>query len=232
MIQAAFAAAAQIFTPPFRVVLGKTFALTLLLLGLLWLGVEKLVVAYVRLPYAWLSTTVHVMAGFGLIVGVAFLVTPVSFVVAGFFFDELADHVEETIAGPEGRGRPMPLGPAVWIGLKFAAVAVAVNLAALLLLLVPGVNLIAFFGANAYLLGRGFFEIASLRYLPLDAVREMRARHWIRINLAGCVLAALSLVPVLNLLTPLYAAAYMVRVAQPLLRRRLALTMPQATSRP
>lgn len=222
MIEAAVAAAAQIFTPPFRVVLWKTLALTLLLLGLLWLGVEKLVIAYVHLPYPWLATTIHVVAGLGLVVGVAFLVTPVSFVVAGFFFDELAEHVEDTIAGPEGRGRAMALGPAVWIGLKFAAVAMTVNLLALLLLIVPGVNLVAFFAANAYVLGRGFFEIAALRYLPLEAVRDLRARHWVRIILAGCLLAGLSMVPVLNVLTPLYAAAFMVRVAQPLLRRRLA----------
>ncbi len=221
MIDAALAAAAQILSPPFRAVLWKTLALTLLLLGVLWIAAEKLVVAYVHLPYAWLATTIHVLAGLGLVVGVAFLVTPVAFLVAGFFFDELADHVEATIAGPEGRGRAMAVGPALWIGLRFAGVAVLVNLVALVLLLVPGVNLVAFFGANAYVLGRGFFELAALRYLPLEDVRDLRARHATRIILAGCVLAGLSLVPVLNLLTPLYAAAFMVRVAQPLLRRRL-----------
>ncbi len=206
MIDAALAAAVQILSPPFRAVLWKTLALTLLLLGVLWIAAEKLVVAYVHLPYAWLATTIHVLAGLGLVVGVAFLVTPVAFLVAGFFFDELADHVEATIAGPEGRGRAMAIGPALWIGLRFAGVAVLVNLVALVLLLV---------------LGRGFFELAALRYLPLEDVRDLRARHATRIILAGCVLAGLSLVPVLNLLTPLYAAAFMVRVAQPLLRRRL-----------
>ena len=225
MIAAAFAAADQIFTRPFRLVFWKSIGLTLLLLAILWATIEKLIVSYVHLPWAWLATTVHVLTGVGLVVGVTFLVTPVSFVVAGFFFDELANHVEEDMAGPAGRGRPMAFGPALWLGLKFGLVSLIVNIAALALLVVPGVNVIAFFGANAYLFGRGFFELAALRYRPIDEVRELRRIHSIRIVLAGCLPAALALVPIANLLTPLFATALLVRVAQPLIRRAL----PQAT---
>ncbi len=219
MIDAAFAAAEQIFTPPFRAVLWKSLGLTLLLLALLAAGLEKLVVATVHLPYAWLATAIHVVAGFGFLVAGAFLVPPVSFVVAGFFFDELADHAEAAVAGPDGLGRPMALTPAFWIGLKFAALSLLVNALALALLLVPGVNAFAFFGANAYLLGRGYFELAALRYRSIAEVRALRGRHGLRIALAGCVVAALLAVPVLNLLTPLFASAFLVRVAQPIVGR-------------
>jgi CysZ protein len=225
MIAAALAAAEQIFTRPFRTVFWKSLGLTLLLLALLWGGIEKLVVLYVHLPYAWLATLVHVVAGFGLVVGVAFLVTPVSFIVAGFFFDELADHAEDAVAGPGGRGRAMAIGPALWIGLKFAALSLLVNAMALVLLLVPGVNAVAFFGANAYLLGRGYFELAALRYRPLADVRALRQRHGLRIILAGAIVAGLLAVPILNLLTPLFASAFLVRVAHPIVARRLE---PQA----
>ena len=221
MIEAAYAAAEQIFTKPFRAVFWKSIGLTLLLLALLWAGIEKLVVTYIHLPYGWLATLVHVVAGFGLVVGITFLVTPVSFVVAGFFFDELADHVEDAIVGPAGRGRAMAIAPAVWIGLKFAGLSLLVNAVALVLLLVPGVNAIAFFGANAYLLGRGYFELAALRYWPMTAVRDIRRAHQLRILLAGCLVAALLAVPLLNLLTPLFASALLVRVASPIVARRL-----------
>lgn len=220
MIAAAFAAAEQIFTKPFRTVFWKSLGLTLLLLALLWGGVERLVVAYVHVPYGWLATLIHVVAGFGLILGIAFLVTPVSFIVAGFFFDELADHAEEAIAGPGCRGRAMAVGPALWIGLKFAALSLLVNAVALVLLLVPGINAVAFFGANAYLLGRGYFELAALRYRSLDEVRALRQRHGIQIILAGCIVAGVLAVPILNLLTPLFASAFLVRVAQPIVARR------------
>ena len=222
MIAPALAAAEQIFSRPFRLVFCKVLGLTLLLLAFFWGGLEKLVVSSVHFTTGWLAMLVHVLAGFGLVVGIAFLVSPVAFVVASFFFDELADHVEDEIAGPGGRGRRMPLATGLWLGLKFAGVSLLVNALALVLLLLPGVNLVAFFAANAYLMGRGFFELAALRYLPVEAVRELRRRHGLRILLAGCVLAGVALVPVLNLLTPLFAAAYMVRIAQPIVRARLA----------
>jgi CysZ protein len=220
MIAAAFVAADQIFTRPFRHVFWKSIGLTLLLLVSLWAVIERLVVTSVHLPWAWLATIVHILAGVGLIVGVAFLVTPVSFVVAGFFFDELADHVEADMAGPAGRGRPMPFAPAIWLGVKFGLLSLLVNVVALALLVVPGVNVVAFFGANAYLLGRGFFELAALRYRSMDEVRELRRVYAVRIFLAGCLPAALALVPVANLLTPLFATALLVRITQPLVARQ------------
>ena len=104
------------------------------------------------------------------------------------------------------------MGTAAWIAVKFALVALGVNLVALALLLVPGLNAFAFFGANAYLLGRGYFELAALRYMPLAEVRALRVRHAPAIFLSGLCMAAFMSVPLLNLLTPLYAAALGVRV--------------------
>lgn len=222
MIDAALSAAAEIFTPPFRAVLAKTLGLTLLLLILGAVGLEKLAIAYLVTPWHWASAAVYVVTGLGLAVAAAVLVTPVSFAVAGFFFDELADYVEADLAGPAGRGRALNIGEGLLLGLKFGLVSLAVNLGALMLLLVPGINAVAFFCANAYLLGRGFFELAALRYRPLAEVRVLRRRHSLRIFGAGCLCAALASVPILNLLTPLFGTALLVRIAQPLVRPRLA----------
>lgn len=220
MIEAGLAAVEQIFSPPFRRVFVKSLALTLLLLAVLWSGIEHLVVIYVHLPWPWLASLVHILAGAGLVVGLAFLISPVAFLVAGFFFDELADHVEDELAGPGGRGRAMPLMAASWVGVKFGAISLAVNALALVLLFIPGINAIAFFGANAYLLGRGFFELAAMRYLPVAEARALRRAYWPRILIAGCLPAALAMVPIANLLTPLFATALMIRIAQPLVRSR------------
>lgn len=221
MIAAALAAAEEIFTPPFRAALAKTLGLSVLLLAGLWAALEHLVVAYVNAPYGWLSTSLHVIAGLGLVAGFILLVPTVSFVVAGFFFDELAGHVEVTMAGPAARGRDMAVLPALWIGLRFALVSLAVFALAVVLLLVPGVNLVAFFAANAYLFGRGFFELAALRHVDVETMALMRRRHAARIFAAGCLVAALSLVPLVSLLTPLFATAFMVRIARPLVRPAL-----------
>jgi CysZ protein len=222
VFDAALAAAAQIFTPPFRKVLFKTLALTLALLALAWGGLEKLLVAALALPiaapYPFVTAILSFVGGVGLFIGLAFLVTPVSFLVAGFFFDELAEHVEIEL-DPAGAGRAMPLGDAAWVAVQFAALALAVNLVALLLLFVPGVNALAFFGANAYLFGRGYFELAALRHLPAPEVARLRRANEPQLFVAGLVMAAMLAVPFVNLLTPLFGTAFMVRLTRSILIR-------------
>ena len=85
MFDAALAAASQIFTPPFRTVLWKTLALTLALLGLVWVALHKLIVADITLPYPWAATALSFIGGVSLFIGLAFLVAPVSFVGRGLF---------------------------------------------------------------------------------------------------------------------------------------------------
>ena len=41
--------------------------------------------------------------------------------VAGFFLDELADHVEADIYPPGLRGRPAPVADSLWLAIKFSA---------------------------------------------------------------------------------------------------------------
>jgi CysZ protein len=228
MFDAALAAASQIFTPPFRTVLLKTLALTLALLALVWIALHKLIVAGVALPYPWAATALSFIGGVGLFVGLAFLVAPVSFIVVGFFFDQLAEQVEHELAPGEVPGRALSLGDAAWLSVKFSAVSLALNLGALLLLLVPGVNAAAFFGANAYLFGRGYFELAASRYLPLGEVRRLRKKNALRLFGAGLVIAAMLVVPVFNLLTPLFGTAFMVRIARNIMRP--ARQAPRASS--
>ena len=126
--------------------------------------------------------------------------------------------VELELAPGEAPGRALSLLDAAWLSVKFSAVSLGVNLAALLLLLVPGVNAAAFFGANAYLFGRGYFELAASRYLPLGEVRRLRKKNALRLFGAGLVMAAILAVPVFNLLTPLFGTAFMVRVARNIMR--------------
>ena len=218
MLEAAVAAARQIFAPPFRAVLWKTLALTLALLGLAWAGLHKLIMAGASLPYPWAAAALSFLSGVGLLFLLAFLITPVSFIVGGFFFDELAEAVERELSPGEAPGRPLPLADAIWLSLKFSAVALAVNLVALLLLLLPVANAVAFFGANAYLYGRGYFELAAARYLSLDEVHRLRKVNELRLFPAGIIMAAVLALPILNLLTPLFSTAFMVRIARNIMR--------------
>ncbi|MBV8848529.1 MAG: sulfate transporter family protein [Methylobacteriaceae bacterium] len=212
MLDDALAAFRQIFAPPFRAVFIKTLGLTILLLALIGFGLDRLVLHFVDVQTPWVATLLSIITGLGLFIGLAFLLAPTSSLVAGLFLDELAEIVEREIYPPDRIGRALPAGYAIWLALRFALLSALVNLIALMLLLVPGVNAIAFLVANAYLLSREFFELAALRYRPLQDVRAIRRRHPVRIFLAGLLIAALLAVPILNLLTPLFGTAFMVRV--------------------
>jgi CysZ protein len=66
--------------------------------------------------------------------------------------------------------------------------------------------------AESYLLGREYFELAALRYRPLEEVRALRRKHAFYLFVAGAPLALFVSMPLVNLLTPLFGVAYMVRI--------------------
>jgi CysZ protein len=87
-----------------------------------------------------------------------------------------------------------------------------VNVVALFLLLIPGVNLIAFYVGNGYLLGREYFELAAMRHMSLAEAKRMRKANRLTVLLCGLIIAGVASVPILNLVTPLFATGFMVRM--------------------
>lgn len=219
------AAARDVGSAPFRAVFVRVIGLTVCGLILFGIGVGKLIGGWVVLPHlVWLATTIHALTYLLVFVALAFCVAPISFAVASCFFDRLAASVELRLSDGTHAGRPLPLAQATWIGCQFALLSLLVNGAALLASFLPGLNAIVFFVANAYLLGRGFFEMAALRHVPRSQLRAIRRRHAGRIFLAGCCCAALASVPVLNALTPLFATALLVRVTWSILAKAQTLS--------
>ena len=226
LFQAAFSAWRQVLSPALRSVLWKSLGLTVALLALIWFGLTRLFSYYLKghplsTDYPILDGFAFFLAGAGLFVALAYVLPAVSALVAGYFLEDAAEIVEASDFPDDPPGRPLPVGQALLYGLRFAALSLVVNVLALALFFVPVVNLIAFFGANAYLLGREYFELAALRFRPGPEVAEMRAAHRPTVLLAGAMLAGLVLVPVLNLLTPLFGVALMVHVHKRLSRRAL-----------
>jgi CysZ protein len=113
----------------------------------------------------------------------------------------------------------MPFGVSMFFALRFAGVTLLVNLVALAIFFVPVVGVAAFFGANAYLLSREYFEMAAARFRKMDGAAAMRRDYATRTVLAGCLLAAMMIVPILNLVTPLFGIALMVHLHKRLSQR-------------
>jgi CysZ protein len=218
MISDAVDSLREMFTPPFRSVLLKSLGLTLALLAALWLILERTAIWLTTSGSAWfegapwLKTLIEIAAGLGLFVGLIFLIAPVAMLVAGFYLDELAEHVEAKIYPPEQQGRAVPALTSIGLALRFSLVALAVNLFAFAIWLLPGVNALVFFLANAYLFSREYFELAAMRYRSPEAARALRQRHWLPILAGGLLIAIFVATPLLNLLTPLFGIGLMARL--------------------
>jgi CysZ protein len=212
MLDAAALALRDILSPPFREVLWKSLALTIGLLAVLWIVLEGVLAYFVTLPYGWLDTTFSILTGIGLVIGLGFLVAPVTAAFAGLFLDDIAEVVERTHYPAEPAGRAVPLGRSLVLSVKFLGAVLAVNAVALPLVLFVGFGFVVFLVANAYLLSREYFQLAALRFHDEATATRLRARHSGRLFAAGLLIAGFLAIPVANLVGPLFATAFMVHL--------------------
>jgi len=223
IVEAARLAGRNLFAPDTRTTFWKILGITVLLLVGAWLLVRSLFVA-LALPWldalipgipdwaGWLGFVFGLLASLGLALGLALLVAPVTAVIAGLFLDGVAEIIEKRDYPHDPVGTAIPLGRAIVYTVKFLGVVIVGNIIALLLLLVPGINIAAFLLVNGYLFGREFFEFAAMRYRSEDEVRLMRSKYSGTIFMAGLLIAAFLSIPIVNLLTPLFAAGLMVHL--------------------
>lgn len=240
IFDAAKRAFSNLFAPETRSVFWKSLGLTILVLIGLWFAVRGIFL-WLALPWidslfpstpewaGWITFILAILAGLGLALALALLIAPVTAVIAGLFLDDVAEVIEKNEYPDDVQGRAMPLGEAVISSVKFFGVVIIGNIIALLLLLVPGVNLVAFFLVNGYLLGREFFEFAAMRFRSPAEARAFRVKHRNTVFLAGLVIAAFLAVPFLNLLTPLFAASFMVHLHKSISRRDPSFALPSGT---
>jgi CysZ protein len=214
MLTDLFASFDQIFSPPFRRVMWKSLGLTTAILLLAGFGLDRLALSFVHVGPSWLSATLSVVVALGLVAGMIFLAAPTTLLVASFFLDDIAAIVEREIDPHGSPGQPLPLASSLVSGLRFAVLSILVNIAVLALTLFTGVGLASFFLLNGYLLGREYFELAAMRHCSPSEARALRRRNSWQVYIAGVVISGVVAVPVLNLLTPLFATAFMTRLCK------------------
>jgi len=247
MFASASRALSQMLSPPFRSVLLRSMGLALAFLVVAGIGLHRLLSWGLGEGGVWLETTigpnastpVNVMewvlafaAGLGIFAGAIFLMPAVTALVAGFFADEIAEEVERRHYPADPPGRALPLPRAVLEGAKTAALSLLIYLLALPFLFFAGLGLLIFFFANAFLLGREYFEMAAMRFHPPQQARALRRRHAGTVFLAGMMISAFVSVPILNLATPLFATALMVHLHKRLLGGTRELILPDAEGGP
>src|SRR5690606_18771637 len=86
-------------------------------------------------------------------------------VIVHFFDNRIAGAIERRDYPASPQPAQQPFWPEFWHDVRFALLAVGLNLLALPLYLFPPLNLLVFYGLNGYLLGREFFGMVARRHL-------------------------------------------------------------------
>jgi uncharacterized protein involved in cysteine biosynthesis len=236
MLNDAAKAFAQIFTPQLRAILWKSIGLALVLVvvvaialqrGMLWLLNWGEVAAQSALggfqtPLTIMVWVLTILTGIGIAAGSIFLMPAITSLVASVFVDDVADVVERQSYPNEEPGTALPLMRSVLEGGRAALLSLVVYAVALPFLLFAGFGFVIFFVATAWLLGREYFELAAMRFRPIDEARAMRKAHAGEVFVAGLLIAVLVSIPIVNFITPVFAMAFMVH-----LHKRLSGPRPQ-----
>jgi CysZ protein len=227
MLDDAVKALGQMLAPPLRAILWKSIGLTLVVIVIaavaldrlmMWLvvagsnAVEQSLGPQAHGPVAAIAWLLSVAAGLGVVFGSVMLMPAVSAIVGSFFADQIADVVERADYPDDPPGKPLPLLLAVHEGGKTALLALVVYLCALPFLLFAGFGVVIFFLATAWLLGREYFRLAAMRFRPPAEARALRKRHAAAVFVGGLLIAAFVSIPIVNLATPLFAMAFMVHM--------------------
>ncbi len=227
MVDAAIKAFSQMFAPALRRVLLKAVALALVLIVTIGIVLQRFLAGWAETGANWaehtagvaphavwsaLAWVLSILASLGIITGALFLMPAVTAFVGSFFVDEVGEAVEREHYPRDPVGHALPFLLALVEGTKVAVLALLVYLFALPFLLFAGLGFVILFLANAYLLGREYFELAAMRFRSPSEAKAMRKANATYLFTAGMFIAAFVSVPIMNLATPIFAMAFMVHL--------------------
>jgi CysZ protein len=217
---------AQLGDPRLQRIVALSVGLALAVLLVLGVGAWFLIAQLDLFSWGWLDTIFEVGSGIGIAILLWLLFPAAVSATIGLFLEAVAGAVEARHYPGLPPPRAQSVQEAILSGLKFALVAILLNLLALpvylLGLFLPPLNFFVFYALNGYLLGREYYETVALRRLDARQAGELRRRNRWRVFLAGVVITLMLTVPVLNLIAPVIATAFMVHIFE-VIRRRPAL---------
>jgi uncharacterized protein involved in cysteine biosynthesis len=209
----------QLGDPKIRGAFFKSVVATALLLVVVWVGAGAALQQTRFFEASWIDWAARALAFLATIGLTALLFSTIVLTVAGFLLDDVLEAVERRWYPTMPHPRHQSWFEILSTGLGFALKALALNLLALPLYLIPGANIAVFLLVNGWLIGREYFQMVAVRHeTPGDARRRLNGAPFTAF-VAGVGIAAMSYIPLLNLLAPIVGAAAMSHVYH---RARLA----------
>jgi CysZ protein len=229
VIRAFELAVQQLGDPRLRGVIWQSLLLSLLLqaaiVGVAWWALQS----FATFQWDWVNSMVRWLGGAAVLV-LALMLFPASFgVVISVFMERIADIVERAHYPRLGKAQGIPVWTAMWAGLVFLIAVIALNLVLLvpylLALLFFGSGAVLFYALNGWLTARLYYEQVALRRMSPAEVKAWRRANVGVLWATGIVIVFLGTIPVVNLIVPVVGTAAMVHVAQ-------TLTPPPSSARP
>jgi CysZ protein len=219
MIASAAQALAQMFDRSFRGVLWLGILCTLALFATMFIVLQWAVGHVPDFGYVWLHDATKIIAGALITVVFVFLGAPVAQLFASLFLNRVATAVERRYYPSLVRGQGTSFVGGLVAGLSFTAVSLALNLLALPLhFALPLIGTVVVLLINGYLMSRTYFELAALRHINAAEARTLRRSHRLRLFLGGALISFLAMIPFVNFVVPVFAAAMMTHEYQKLAR--------------
>ena len=219
MLTALYRATYALTLPPMRRVVALSLGLAVLTFSALWVAVAGALYNAAFFEWRVLNWLVDLMGGLAVLALSWLLFPAVVTAIMSLFLERIAAAVEALDYPGRGPPRRQRISETIAATLRLTGLTLLLNLLALpVYLLVPGINLVLFLTLNGYLLGREYFEVVALRRLDAAATRAARNRFGLRVFLGGVMIAALFSVPLVNLVAPVIATAFMVHVFEALPR--------------
>ncbi len=210
MFASAGKAVAMLFDRDFIAMVLWSLVFTAVLFVLLFIGVEYWLAHLPPLGAPWVNRFLELATPVLLILAVFFLGAPVAAIFGSIFLDRIAAKVDAHFYPNDPRAPGTPLVTGIGEAVRLIGLALLINVALLPVDVgVPGVAEIATVIANGWLLGREFFELASLRHLSRQKSDALRRRHSGKIFAAGLLISILTVIPVFDLIAPFFGSALM-----------------------
>jgi uncharacterized protein involved in cysteine biosynthesis len=201
-------ALAMLAVPAVRRTFLLSVGVAVALLIVMFPATDALVRAAGTTGYVLLDRTLEVVGLAGTAILAWFLYPTVIAAVLGFLLDRVVAATEARYFPALPPAREQSLLEVTVYSLAFAALVLALNLVALPLYLIPGLNLPVYLLLNGYLLGREYVELVLARRHRFGELGRLRRRHKAQLWASGLVTALILLVPVVNLLAPVVGAAF------------------------
>ena len=183
---------------------------------------------------SFILVVVDFMIGLGVFLVLTILFPVVATLIVGFFLEDVVAAVEMKHYPNEPVARPQPISEVIGSTGRFALVVIGLNLLCLplyiIFLFLPPLNLVLYYILNGYLVSREYFELVALRRMEPPDASHMRKINKGRLLFAGIIITFLLTIPIVNLLTPVIATAFMVHVFHSLPGRQEVLPEPAGTA--